>query len=290
MLQRFLILLAMLSSQAHAKEIKAKKASSFDGYLFLESAIQDNRLHLSIVGKTETKVIQRIERTTNAGPVVFWAINTQWKDDIAGFRAALDKAIAEHPEWKDALVDTEEIGSAFCKFKLTDPDILVEKGDRDDHYIYSNGLLCTYIVRTRNSADEKLTLAIKNNSAIDSGLGIVKVQLKSPPKLLFDAQNISEYLQKLVSDQSKTYSEKEAAFFLGASFANYYKDSPIEQENVFVPAHQKDLMTGLQLVFPKLFESDPSTANAYKWKPIISPTPISVETPETLNFDPQSKE
>lgn len=290
MLQRFLISLAMLSSQAHAKEIRAKKAVSFDGYLFLESTIQDNRLYLSIVGKTETKVIQRIERTTNAGPVVFWAINTQWKDDRAGFRAALDKALAEHPEWKDALIDTEDIGSAFCKFKLTDPDISVKKGDRDDHWIHSNGLLCTYEVWTSNSADEKLLLAIKNNSAIDSGLGIVKVQLNSPPKLLFDAKNISEYLQKLVSDDDRAYSEKEAAFFLGASFANYNKDRPIEQENLFDPVHQKDLMTGLHSVFPKLFESDTSTANAYKWKPISSPTPISVESPETLNFDPQSKE
>jgi len=278
----------MLSSQAHAKEIRAKKASSFDGYLFVESAAQDNML--LIIGKTETKVIQRIERTTNAGTVVFWAINTQWKDDRAGFRAALDKALAEHPEWKDYYKNFEDIGSAFCKFKLSDPDILVEKGDRDEHYIYSKGLLCTYIVHTRNSADEKLLLAIKNNTAIDSGLGIVKVQLKSEPKLLFDAKNISDYLQKLVSDQSKTYIDKEAAFFLGAAFANYYKDRPNEQENLFDPAHQKDLMTGLHSVFPKLFESDPSTANAYKWKPISSPTPISIETTETLNFDPQSKE
>jgi hypothetical protein len=288
MLRTSCALLVLMSFPAIAKELNSNKAMSVDHYIFVESSTQKNMLLL--LGKTETIVSSKSENTTTSGyPVRTWVVKTQWIDDRPALRAALDKALETYPEWENYAKDREEMASAYCKFNLKDPDIKVAQGDRSTP-LSSSSELCTYVIHTKDTGDEKLLQAIEQNNAIDSGLGLLKVNLKGEPKVLFDGKAVSDYSKNIIGDGNKSYSEKEAAFLLGASFAQF-SDEMLKnnQGNFLDPKDQADLLMGLNLLFPRVFTTQPTSPSTYKFLELEGPFPIAIPSVKTLTFDPQSR-
>lgn len=289
MLRSALIFASIIAVPAFAKEVRAKDALIQDGYLFLESATQ-NKL-LTIAEKTETVVASRADNTMTSGiPIRSWVIKTRWIDDANGRRAALQKAISARPEWEAYAKDREELTSAYCSFRLNDPDIKVAQGDRESP-LTSTSELCTYVVHTRNNGEEKLLAALKSNTLIDSGIAPITVRVPGSSRTVFDAQQISDIVRSLAVDTSRQYTEREAGIYLGISLLQYAKDLGSPARDELLDARGRNtVLKALDQTFDRIFVKVSQNPALYRFQALSEPTPVTLVEDQILKFDPQKKD
>ncbi len=288
MIKYIALLSTLLSTSAFSKDFRSKKALAVDGYLFFESATQPNMLLM--VEKTETVILSQSENITTSGiPVKSFVIQTRWVNNADDRRAALAKAIAVHPEWENFAKNKEEIASSYCRFKLDDPDLKVGQGDRETSLIPVTNI-CDYVVHAKSAGEAKLLQAIRDNNAIDSGLGTIRV-LTPSSGVIFDALQISERVKTILAkDLRKQLKEREAAFYVGASLAKYEVDEIVANpETLFEPANRKSLIAAMNETFDLLFKPVQGKSDTFVFYPISVTTPISVDRDKELIFDPQAK-
>lgn len=282
------LLLLSLTTSAYAKELRGKSALPQGSYLFVEHATENN--YISIIGSIETVVTQRAETTTTAGvPIRTWVISTRWIDDMDARRSALQSAVASHPQWDSYAKGFEEVPSAYCSFKLKDPDIKVAQGDRKTA-LSSTSELCTYVVHTKSTGDAKLLQAVKDNTLIDSGVAPIVVRMPGSTRTLFDAQPISEALISLGIDPAASYSERVASAYLGMGWLQYVKElARGSQDELMTPEHRPQLLTALDQTFNRIFTKQEANPPRYRFQALAEPTPVTVVDEVVLTFDPQAQ-
>lgn len=288
---RYLLMFSILMSapKVLAKDIRAKDTAIHGNYLFIESERQADLL--TIVGKTETVVVSQSENTTTRGePIRSWVISTRWIDDPVARRSALAQAISAHPEWENFAKDREDVTSDHCSFLLDDPDIKVGEGNRSTP-LTSSSVLCTYVVHTKNDGDQKLLAAIEQNNLIDSGLKPLKIRYGSTQHTIVDARDLSRSLDAIGLDSRKTYSERDAAIYLGLAFVRLTDDmDPQDAQDVLSLPQRSELMSALNQAFDRLYHQESLAAKQYRYQPMTTPSPITVQRYQSLIFNPQLTE
>lgn len=286
MIRIIFIGILMLSTSVYAKNLRAKKALSENGYLFVELVSPEK--HLSIIRPIETVVTQHAENTTTSGvPIRSWVISTRWVDDKEIRSAALEKVLASNPEWRGYAKSYEPLESTRCYFRLSDPDIKVTQGDRST-VLTSTAELCTYVVHTKNSGDEKLQKAIKNNNLIDSGVAPTVVKMPGNTMIAIDALAISEILKTQGIDTQEEYSERIAGAYLGMAWFQYLRDlDQTQQDEWLAPSSRALVLDALDQTFKHLFVKQDGSMSHYRFTPVSKPTLVTAAEDIVIKFDPQ---